>query len=944
VEGALLRRIAIIALCVTCSVPTLFAAADSERQYELATGAFKSRNYGSAELLFKRIIDSGDDEYRDRAWFYYARSIYHQKKYKSAIYEFNSFVNQSRTASLSTESRFWMGESYSRLKESAKAIEEYNRYISINKEDRFVPAAHDRIASIYFSQRRFDESIIEWNSAISRSKDRDRNAFRVYKIGEALFYEKKYDESLQRLYPLLTSRTRQGTVARAQVLIGRIYQKTNNHAKAITMLQSIPEDQLKQKGVRDAQYFQALSEIKLKDYRKALTLLDIFILMGKDSPWYYNGKFVMGKLLLETDDKAKGIEQLEEVRKLSRNEYLRINASKILSFVYINKHPSRAIPYLEDALNTENTGRQKDILLLLARAYIKVRDFSKCEQVLSRYRDKYPFDQDLDQVLFLQARIHLEKEEMPQAVQSLEKMEKEYPFSKYLIESKYYFAQAQARTGKTRESIGLLQGYLGNQGIKRPYSGSLLLFKNYMKMNDLKSAEPVLNRIITRYMDRAESEKAVYDYAVALDSKGINPWKYYNTIIGRSPKSETAMRMYHRIGNDYFREKKYREAIVFYDKFLAGNLKEERGSVYFNRLQSLYDLNQYRDVIATLEKGNLPPMDESQWEQIPMLASRSHFNLKDYDEVYNNLYIDNLKKYDNEDLFMFARSAIAVGDIGTAQEIIKGIGHESGHYKESMFLIAQHYRKAGDTQLAGEKYMQILAGNGQGLLADQVRLDLADLRIQEKRFPDAMELLSRVKDKSLSGSKNALISLLYFKSGDQGRGAAATQANLYQILGSPQGEEVVKQNILHYYTLHNTQKFLQYTEYLRQYRGSADFVNCISGRYYFDIRSFQNSIANFNRLTAAEGQYQAEANYMMGKMHLLLYKNVPLSLKYFQRACETAGSDAIYKWKSKINIAIIYHEMKDRERALETLKEIIDGVEGGAVASQARNLTEYLKR
>ncbi|MBN1534999.1 MAG: tetratricopeptide repeat protein [Spirochaetes bacterium] len=940
----MLKRVAITTLCALCWFAPVFAVADNDRQFELATGAFKSRNYGSAELLFKRIIDSGDDEYRDKAWFYYARSIYHQKKYKSAIYEFNSYVNQSRTASLSTESRFWMGESYYRLRESAKAIEEYNRYISISKEDKFVPVAHDRIASIYFTQRRFDESIIEWNSAISKSKDRDRNAYRVYKIGEALFHEKKYEESLQRLYPLLTSRTRQRTVASAQLLIGRIYQKTNNHAKAIVMFQSIPEDQMKHKGIRDAQYFMALSEIKLKDYRKALTLLDIFTLMGKDSPWFYNAKYEMGRLLLETNDKAKGIEQLEEVRRMSRKEYLRINASKILSFVYIKQHPSKAIPYLEDALNTENTTRQKEILLLLARAYIKVRDFPKCEWVLTQYREKYPFDQNLDQVMFLQARIHLEKGEMTQAVKGLEAMEKEYPFSKYLTESKYYVALAQRRMGKTRESVGLLQEYLGSQGIKHPYGASLLLFRNHLKLNDLKSAEPVLSRIITKYIGKGETEKAVYEYAVALDSRGMNPWKYYNIIIGRYPKSGTAMRMYHRIGNSYFREKKYREAVVFFDKFLASSLKEDRGNAFFNRLQCLYYLKQYRELIGTLEKGNLPPMDESQWGQIPLLASRAHYNLDNYEEVYNNLYIDNLKKYSSDDLFMFARSAIAVGDVGTAQEIIKHLGHDSIHYKESLFLMAQHYRKTGDTQLAGEKYMSILSGNGQGQLADKVRVELAELRIQEKRYPEAMELLSRVKDTALSGSKNALLAMLYFKSGDPVKGAMTTQANLYKILGSPKGEEIVRLNIQYHYRKHNTQRFVQYTEYLKQYRGTTDYVNYITGRYYFDMRFFQNSITYFNRLGSSKGQYQAEANYMMGMIQLLHYKNMPLSLRYFLRACESVGPNPIYKWKSKINIAIIYHEMDDRGKAVETLKEVLDGVEGGAVWSQARNLTEYLQR
>jgi TolA-binding protein len=182
------------------------ARADTDRQFGHALGAFKSGNFGSAELLFKKIIDSGDDDYMDRAWFFYARSIYHQKKYKSAIFEFNNFVNKSRTMSLSTESRFWMGECFYHMKEPVKAIEEYNRFITIGTGSKLVPSAHDRIASIYYIQNRYDEAIIEWNASISKSKNKIANAHRVFRIGDALFREKKYDESLQRLYPLITAR------------------------------------------------------------------------------------------------------------------------------------------------------------------------------------------------------------------------------------------------------------------------------------------------------------------------------------------------------------------------------------------------------------------------------------------------------------------------------------------------------------------------------------------------------------------------------------------------------------------------------------------------------------------------------------------------------------------------------------------------------------------
>jgi TolA-binding protein len=76
------------------------AALGSEALYKQGMEAFESGNYSSAELLFRKALDSDEDEITDRAWFYLARSYFHQKNYGSAVHEFTSYLNKCRTASL----------------------------------------------------------------------------------------------------------------------------------------------------------------------------------------------------------------------------------------------------------------------------------------------------------------------------------------------------------------------------------------------------------------------------------------------------------------------------------------------------------------------------------------------------------------------------------------------------------------------------------------------------------------------------------------------------------------------------------------------------------------------------------------------------------------------------------------------------------------------------
>jgi len=133
--------------------PLTNAAMDARSLYDQGMEAFKTGNYGSAELLFRKIVDSGDDEYLDRAWFQLARSIFNKGKYELALFEFKNFLNRCKTNNLSAESRYWMGESYYNLSDYPNAIEEFRRYITVAGETDLAQNAHDRIGTIYLAQK-----------------------------------------------------------------------------------------------------------------------------------------------------------------------------------------------------------------------------------------------------------------------------------------------------------------------------------------------------------------------------------------------------------------------------------------------------------------------------------------------------------------------------------------------------------------------------------------------------------------------------------------------------------------------------------------------------------------------------------------------------------------------------------------------------------------------
>jgi TolA-binding protein len=97
------KYILVIAICALASFS--FAAMDTKSQFEQGMEAFKSGNYGSSELLFKKVKDTGEVEYMDQAWFHMALSIHNKKKYESALFEFKNFLNNCKNDDLASQSR-----------------------------------------------------------------------------------------------------------------------------------------------------------------------------------------------------------------------------------------------------------------------------------------------------------------------------------------------------------------------------------------------------------------------------------------------------------------------------------------------------------------------------------------------------------------------------------------------------------------------------------------------------------------------------------------------------------------------------------------------------------------------------------------------------------------------------------------------------------------------
>jgi len=936
------RAILIILTAIVLCRGTAFPAQNAQSHYDQGVEAFKSGNYGSAELLFRKVVESSDNsEFRDRAWFYLALAVFNQKKYKAAIFEFNRFLLACTTQELCTESRFWIAEAHFNLKEFIRAIDEYKRFMGQGKGTPLAVSARDRIAEIYFLQGRYDEAVIEWKEATNISTNALANNQRVVRIGDALFLNQNYDEALSVLESLLASKSEKPVEAQARLLMGRIYQIKNRHNDALRMFFEIPDSLLDEAPFYEAQYYKATSSLAMGDLYSAKLYLESFILIGKKSDLYYNAKYEMGKILLGEGREKEGIESLEEVRNSTRKMGLRSLAALALSEIYLRRNPRDAIPYLEDAVSLEDPKDQKNAMLSLSRAYIDAGRLEDAERILGLLMNTYAEQRDIDLVQYLISRVSLERDDPDRAIQGFEKILAKQDNSEYFRESLFYAAQAFTKKGNGPRALELARRYLQYPDARKKYEAYELLVFGSLAANDLAGAEQAMNAIVGGYMGEKGVDEVIYRYAKALKERKLGDRRYLEMIVNVFPDTDLAGEVLLKFGDEKFDAKDFPAAEQYYARYLSVKWRKEAGSVFLYRLISLHSSGAHQEVVRACTEQKLPPMDEYTAKQVSLWLGRSYYVLGDYESAYKKIFTGPLSDYTPADLLIIAKTSIKVGDLLTAQTVSSFLQPETMLYAESLFLLGQYYAGKNMPDIASGYFRKLLAECPGSPLADGARVESAAIMISGRQYDQAFALLNEAKDPALADRKTALMIVALFSSHRGAQAADLLARGLNRILAIPSGEAVLREASLYYYAAGDIRMLGQYTAYLANFPGNEPFINYYMGKLSFEKDQLDNAYYYLYKLSMAESEYSAESFYYVGLISLHLHNNRNNAIVCFQKAADGAPAGSQFGLKAKLNLGILLAESQNPEAASQVLREII-AKENISAQIQAENLKAYL--
>ncbi len=920
------------------------AAMDARSLFDQGMEAFKTGNYGSAELIFRKIVDSSNDEYLDRAWFYLARSIFSKGKYGLALFEFKNFLNRCKNDALSAESRYWMGECYYNLSDKPNAIEEFRRYITVAGDADLVQNAHDRIGMIYHSQKRYDEAVIEWEAARSASSDQSRNYTRQYWIGEALYRSGKYDEAIKKLAPLGPMMVDPRINAMADMVLGRIYQKKREHQKALQTFSSIPAALLKDNQFIDVQYFKARSHINLGQKAQAKALLDMFLAAAaKDSRWYESAQFELAGILIQSPEHEEGLKLLEEVRAGSANDALKSRAALKLGRYYADKSPVKAIPYLEESLKKAKEAKRKELLVIIGKTAMGAGNYTKAIEYFNIFLKENPFDEARDEMNFVKARAYLEMGEIDKATVIFETSRKENPFSKFATESNYYMALVRYKQGQKSKAVAMLLEYIGSKKGEQAYEAHVALMRIYLGDNDLERARRVGESLVREYLGRKDVESVLFDYATALLKNGKDARRFVNLILNRFPGTESAAEMYMALGNDNYEKSRYSAALEGFNKYLNSPYTKNRGSAFYKLLNTLYRLKRYDDVISLVKKGNFPSMSEHQWKEIPLIQARSYYALNNYEDVYMTLELKNMRDYPKDDIIMYIRCALKAGDYRSAIEANEFLEIDKTYFSESLYIIGDYMMRNEYMDEAELFFFKIINECPGTSFVDEAKLSLGEMLIMQRKYPEAINRLSMVEDstdKNIQKKKNALLIRCHCEMGMADMAATLTESHLKDLIGSEYGEQVFTCMTRHYYKKKDLQHFERYARHMAMYPGNESELNYMAGKLNFMSGNYQSAYNHFLPLSRVKSNQGAEALYFIGRYNLMVTRNTAAAMNIFAKLIEMEEATDSVKRKALIQCAILYRELNDNDKSLEYLKKVLSVQHRSMTYIQAINLLD----
>jgi len=734
---------------------------EAYENYEKGYLSYKNSNFEEAVSYFKSSILANPNFKEPH--YYLALSYYEIGDLDNSIFQWeeviriDSFDNsakhflnnclEEKEYGRETLKHFNAGYNYYLKGEYDKAIEEFNRSLDYNPE---FEKARQLLSRSYYQLNQMDEYREERKKTTElKTGSEEEKAEEYYKLGYEFYSLKDYTVAVEEIKKALIIKS---DYPHARYLLAECYFQQKEYRLAQVEYERVVTDSEINEYTDDALWGSGWCYYLLEEYEEAAKRFSKLLNDFPDSDLALQARHKLGKSYFQRNNYPETIKvyqeflekyseyqgkEMEEVYYLLGQAYLRSGkykeaeevfnnllfffpgfelASEVkyysgLSLFKENKY-EEAIVQLKDLISeTEiEDERRKEAQYLLARCLLNLQEYSKAVENLESLKQFEVEDSLLEKVSFDLGLAYSRQDDKEKAILEFQEFIEKYPQSE-LIKAAYF------ELGKN--------------------------------LYDLKKYKLALSEL-----KKASTEQALY--LIGKSSKELGDQEgeitAFEELREKYPQSDFSQEAYFRLGNYYYNQKRYKEAIKEFEKiiqfFPQSPLLSEG---YYWMGWSYFKLADHEKASEYFNKVEEDEENLSFGQRAKYMVAESWYNLKDYQKARES-YEKFIEMYPEGDLSANAQYAIAWTYLEnkeyklSIEEFKKLLStySDSKFSEEAQFRISKNYFLLGNKDMAKTELEKFINSYSNSSFRAEAMYLLSQIYLQEEDWMDNIINLERL--------------------------------------------------------------------------------------------------------------------------------------------------------------------------------------------------------
>ncbi len=800
---------------------------EAYESYEKGYLAYKEGDFEKAINYFKTSIFY-NPEFKE-PHYYLALSYYNIGDYDNSIFQWREvikidpfdnsakhFLNRSleeKKYGRETLRYFDSGYDYYIKGEYAKAVEEFNKALSYNPK---YEKARQYLSRSYYQLNQMDKYREEREKATElKISDEEEKAEEHYKLGYEFYSLNNYDVAIEELKKALNLKSNHPG---ARFLLGECYFKKEEYQLAHLEYERVINDLEKNEYTDDALLGSGWCLYILGEYQQAtekfLTLINEF----PESSLVLQATYKLSKSYFKIKDYSKTIEVSKE---------------------FLEKYPEFQGPEIEE------------IYFWLGQSYLALEHYQEAEETFARLSSLYPDSPLVKEVKYLRSLSLFKLERYQEAIKILEELVAAEGEGRTKDEAHYLLARCWLNLAKYEQAIKNLEDLKYNHQTEASLLEKVIfdLGLAYSRKGDKEKAVLEFQEFIEKYpqselINSAHFElgKALFnlkEYKLALSElKGISTAEalylrakaakelgnreaeisILSELQEKFPENKYSQEAYFKLGNYYYKQKQYKEAIEEFMKlsqyFPHSSLLTEG---YYWVGWSHFKLANYPKAIEYFKKIKGEEINLELTQKAMFMVAESLYNLKDYQNARRE-YQNFIQKYPEAELSANAQYAIAWTYLENKEyepsitefKKLLSLYPKSKFTEEAQFRIAKGYFLLGEKDKAISELKEFIDGNIKSNFRLEALYILSQIYLEEEKWMDSIIELERLireypKNKYLPDALYGLC-LSYFKKDEYNKAIEIGEKYLKDYSKLPFGDDILYIKAICWENLKNQEK------------------------------------------------------------------------------------------------------------------------------------------